>query len=108
MVARDACSIETAPRQRDGSGFDRARHRPDGRRRPTPERSEQTILYKNPGRPKLKHVSNEMNLTQTGWSADAPLVDLNQDRLGDLPVLKGDDHYYYENSELWTIYGTRL
>lgn len=61
-----------------------------------PERSEQSLLYKNLGARKFKDVSREMNLAHAAWSGDATFVDLNQDGFSDLYVLnmQGDDHYY--------------
>ena len=61
-----------------------------------PERSEQSILYRNLGGGKFKDVSQEMNLRHQGWSGDASSCDVNQDGFPDLYVLnmQGDDRYY--------------
>lgn len=65
-----------------------------------PERSEQSILYKNLGGGRFKDVSKEMNLQHRGWSGDASFCDPNQDGFPDLYVLSmsGDDQYY-ENEQ---------
>jgi enediyne biosynthesis protein E4 len=61
-----------------------------------PERSEQSLLYKNLGGLKFKEISTDMNLRHTAWSGDATFADLNRDGFSDLYVLnmQGDDHYY--------------
>ena len=65
-----------------------------------PERTEQSILYKNVGDGSFLDVSEQTELTDGSWSGDATFVDLNQDGYPDLYVLnmQGDDHYY-ENVE---------
>lgn len=61
-----------------------------------PERTEDSILYRNLGGNKFKDVSAEMDVRSRGWSGDATFTDLNQDGFPDLYVLnmQGDNHYY--------------
>ncbi len=61
-----------------------------------PDRTENSILYRNLGNNRFKDVSAEVNLRDGSWSGDATFVDLNQDGFPDLYVLnmQGDDHYY--------------
>lgn len=61
-----------------------------------PERSEQSILYRNTGGGRFKDVSREMHLEHKGWSGDASFCDVNQDGYPDLYVvnMQGDDKYY--------------
>jgi len=61
-----------------------------------PERSEQSILYRNLGGRKFQDVSKEMQLRHSDWSGDATFTDLNGDNFPDLYVLnmQGSDHYY--------------
>ena len=65
-----------------------------------PERSEQSILYKNLGGKKFRDASKEMNLQHSAWSGDATFMDVNEDGFSDLYVLnmQGDDHFY-ENEQ---------
>jgi len=65
-----------------------------------PERSEQSILYRNKGENRFEDVSAATGLVDMSWSGDATSVDLNRDGFADLYVLnmQGDDHYY-ENIE---------
>ena len=65
-----------------------------------PERSEQSILFKNLGNNRFEDVSEATKLMDTSWSGDASFVDLNSDDWPDLYVLnmQGNDHYY-ENVE---------
>jgi enediyne biosynthesis protein E4 len=64
-----------------------------------PERSEQSILYRNLGAKKFRNVSNEV-LQHSAWSGDATFMDFNDDGFPDLYVLnmQGDDRYY-ENQQ---------
>ena len=61
-----------------------------------PERSEQSILYRNLGSGRFRDVSKDVQLQHRGWSGDASFCDLNQDGFPDLYVLnmQGDDRYY--------------
>ncbi|HTI69538.1 MAG TPA: VCBS repeat-containing protein, partial [Candidatus Limnocylindria bacterium] len=61
-----------------------------------PERSEQSLLYRNTGGGKFVEVSKEMGLEHRGWSGDASFCDLNGDGFPDLYVLsmQGDDKFY--------------
>ena len=61
-----------------------------------PERTEQSILYRNLGTGLFANVSESVGLTDIGWTGDAAFADLNGDGFQDLYVLnmQGDDHYY--------------
>jgi len=61
-----------------------------------PDRSEQSILYRNLGGGRFKDVSKEMGLEHRAWSGDATACDVNEDGYPDLYVvnMQGDDHYY--------------
>lgn len=61
-----------------------------------PDRTEQSILYKNMGHGHFVDVSKQMKLTDTSWSGDASIADWNGDGWPDLYVLnmQGDNHYY--------------
>jgi hypothetical protein len=61
-----------------------------------PDRTENSILYKNLGNHRFKDVSKEVGLEDGSWSGDATIVDFNEDGWADLYVLnmQGDDHYY--------------
>ncbi len=61
-----------------------------------PERSEQSVLYRNLGGGKFEDVSAKMNLRHRGWSGDATVCDVNGDGYPDLYVLSmsGEDRYY--------------
>lgn len=65
-----------------------------------PERTENSILFRNQGNLRMKDVSEEVNLVDGGWTGDAAFTDLNQDGYPDLYVMnmQGQDHYY-ENVE---------
>lgn len=65
-----------------------------------PERTEQSILFRNEGGNRFTDVSARVGLQDTRWSGDASPVDVNQDGWTDLYVLsmQGDDEYY-ENVE---------
>ena len=69
-----------------------------------PERTEQSLLFRNEGGNRFVDVSEATGLVDGRWSGDANLVDLNDDGWTDLYVLnmQGDDEYY-ENVE-----GTRF
>jgi len=61
-----------------------------------PERTEQSILFKNSGRNRYGDVSRQVGLVHSGWSGDASFTDFNGDGYPDLYVLnmQGDDRYY--------------
>jgi len=61
-----------------------------------PERSEQSILYRNLGGGRFKDASKETGLEHRGWSGDATACDVNEDGYPDLYVvtMQGDDRYY--------------
>lgn len=61
-----------------------------------PERSEQSLLYRNLGGGRFKDVSKETGLEHRGWSGDATACDVNEDGYPDLYVvnMQGDDRYY--------------
>lgn len=61
-----------------------------------PERTEQSILYKNMGQHRFKNVTKEMNLVYTGWSGEATAIDLNGDGYPDVYIsnMQGDNHYF--------------
>jgi len=61
-----------------------------------PERTEQSILFKNLGRNRFADVSEETGLVDTGWAGDASAIDGNNDGWPDLYVLsmQGLDEYY--------------
>jgi hypothetical protein len=61
-----------------------------------PERSEQSILYRNLGNGRFKDVSKEAGLEHRDWSGDATACDVNEDGYPDLYVvtMQGDDRFY--------------
>lgn len=61
-----------------------------------PERTEQSILFRNEGGNRFTDVSARVGLEDTGWSGDASPVDLDRDGWIDLYVLsmQGDDAFY--------------
>ena len=61
-----------------------------------PERTEQSLLFRNEGGNRFTDVSADVGLQDTRWSGDASPVDLNRDGWIDLYVLsmQGDDEYY--------------
>ena len=61
-----------------------------------PERSEQSILYRNEGGNRFVDVSEKTGLQDMGWAGDAAAGDLDGDGWTDLYVLnmQGDDEYY--------------
>jgi hypothetical protein len=61
-----------------------------------PERSEESILYRNEGGNRFVNVSKQVGLQDTSWSGDASIVDVNDDGWPDLYVLnmQGSDEYY--------------
>ena len=61
-----------------------------------PERTEQSILFRNEGGNRFVDVSAETGLQDSRWSGDASPVDVNDDGWTDLYVLsmQGDDGYY--------------
>ena len=63
-----------------------------------PERSEQSILYRNLGDNRFQDVSAEVGLLDESWAGAASPVDVNQDGWLDLYVLSMQGHdEYYEN-----------
>jgi len=64
-----------------------------------PERSEQSILYRNLDGSRFEDVSAQAGLVDDSWSGDASVVDFNRDGYPDLYVtsMQGDDHYYVNN-----------
>jgi hypothetical protein len=65
-----------------------------------PERTENSILYRNLGNHHFQNVSQQMGLGDEGWAGDATILDVNEDGWPDLYVLnmQGDNHYY-ENAQ---------
>ncbi|MGH9465519.1 MAG: FG-GAP repeat domain-containing protein, partial [Thermoanaerobaculia bacterium] len=65
-----------------------------------PERTEQSILYRNTDGLHFADVSAAVGLEDGSWSGDATFTDFNGDLYPDLYVLnmQGDDHYY-ENQQ---------
>ncbi|MEE2636338.1 MAG: CRTAC1 family protein [Acidobacteriota bacterium] len=61
-----------------------------------PERTEQSILFRNEGDNRFVDVSAEAGLQDGRWSGDASPIDVNEDGWIDLYVLsmQGDDEYY--------------
>jgi enediyne biosynthesis protein E4 len=61
-----------------------------------PDRTENSILYKNLGNHRFKDVSKETGLVDGSWSGDAAAVDFNEDGWPDLyvPNMQGDNHYW--------------
>jgi hypothetical protein len=59
-------------------------------------KSEQSILYQNQGENRFVDVSQDVELTDTGWTGDANALDLNEDGWPDLyvPNMQGHDEYY--------------
>ena len=65
-----------------------------------PERTEQSILYRNSGDNRFVDVSREVGLTDGSWSGAASPLDANGDGWLDLYVLNMQGHdQYYENVE---------
>ena len=63
-----------------------------------PEASERSILFRNLGRNRFADVSEQVGLTDSGWSGDAHPVDVNGDGWMDLYVLNMQGHdEYHEN-----------
>ncbi|MEE3259454.1 MAG: CRTAC1 family protein [Candidatus Latescibacterota bacterium] len=63
-----------------------------------PERTEQSILFRNGGDNRFVDVSAAVRLTDTGWSGAASPLDANGDGWPDLYVLNMQGHdQYYEN-----------
>ena len=65
-----------------------------------PDRSEQSILYKNLGNGRFRDVSKETGLIHQGWSGEATICDIDRDGFLDLYVLamQGDDKLYRNDS----------
>ena len=61
-----------------------------------PQRSEQSVLYRNLGARKFRDASKETGLMHRGWTGEATFTDLNGDGFPDLYVLnmQGDDRFY--------------
>ncbi len=61
-----------------------------------PERSESSLLFRNEGHNKFTNVTKAMGLTDSSWSGDASVVDVNEDGWPDIYLLnmQGDDQYY--------------
>lgn len=61
-----------------------------------PERTEQSILYRNLGDGTFKDVSEQLGLRDGSWSGDATFADLDQDGFPELYLvnMQGDDHFY--------------
>jgi enediyne biosynthesis protein E4 len=61
-----------------------------------PERTEQSVLFKNEGDKRFVDVSAQSRLQDSSWSGDASALDANEDGWLDLYVLnmQGHDHYY--------------
>ena len=63
-----------------------------------PKDSERSILFRNLGRNRFADVSEQVGLTDSGWSGDAHPLDVNEDGWMDLYVLNMQGHdEYYEN-----------
>jgi len=65
-----------------------------------PERTENSILYRNLGNRRFQDVTQQMGLGDEGWAGDAAIADFNEDGWPDLyvPNMQGDNHYY-ENAQ---------
>lgn len=61
-----------------------------------PGRSEPSLLFRNEGSNRFSNVTAEAGLTDSSWSGDASLVDVNEDGWPDIYLLnmQGDDQYY--------------
>ena len=61
-----------------------------------PERSESSLLFRNDGGNKFTNVTAAMELTDSSWSGDASVVDVNEDGWPDIYLLnmQGDDQYF--------------
>ena len=61
-----------------------------------PERTEQSVLFKNSSDNRFVDVSAQSRLQDSSWSGDASALDANEDGWLDLYVLnmQGHDHYY--------------
>ena len=65
-----------------------------------PDRTEQSILYKNMGDKRFVDVTEQARLIDVSWSGDASPIDANNDHYPDLYVLNMQGHdEYYENVE---------
>ena len=63
-----------------------------------PERTEQSILYRNLGNKRFEDVSQKMGLVNNSWTGASTPIDLNQDGWLDLYVVNMQGHdEYYEN-----------
>ncbi len=63
-----------------------------------PDRTENSILYKNMGGNRFVDVTEETGLVDGSWSGDASPIDVNGDNFPDLYVLNMQGHdEYYEN-----------
>ena len=61
-----------------------------------PERTENSVLYRNLGGMKFEDVTAATGLVDGGWTGDAAVFDVNQDGRPDLYTLnmQGHDHYW--------------
>jgi hypothetical protein len=61
-----------------------------------PERTENSVLYRNLGGNKFQDVSKATGLVDGTWSGDATIADFNEDGWPDLYVLnmQGDNHFW--------------
>ena len=61
-----------------------------------PERTENSLLFRNLGNHRFQDVSKQVGLGDEGWAGDATILDFNEDGWPDLYVLnmQGDNHYY--------------
>ncbi len=65
-----------------------------------PERTEESVLYRNLGNRRFADVTAEAGLSDDAWTGDAGAMDLNDDRFPDLYVLNMQGHdEYYQNVE---------
>ena len=65
-----------------------------------PERTENSVLFRNTGNNVFEDVTREVNLVDSSWTGDAVVIDGNNDNWPDLYVInmQGNDEYY-ENVE---------
>ncbi len=61
-----------------------------------PERTENSILFRNKGNNEFEDVTEEVNLVDSSWTGDAMVIDGNDDGWPDLYVInmQGNDEYY--------------
>lgn len=65
-----------------------------------PERTENSVLFRNTGNNVFEDVTQEVNLLDSSWTGDAVVIDGNSDNWPDLYIvnMQGNDEYY-ENVE---------